>query len=102
MLRSEWYIDLVSADAKAADDDQILGFTQDSCCELRLGTYADDVNITGLIISKQLGRVLQLLGITPPNPMYQFILWQGSLQEIDLIALSSQDSSASLVNIFEE
>ncbi|KAL9587717.1 MAG: hypothetical protein Q9212_000008 [Teloschistes hypoglaucus] len=90
------------ADTKAANDDQILGFTQDSCCELRLGTYADDVDITGLIISRGLGQISQLLGITQPNPMYQLILWQGSLNKIDLITLSSQDGSASLIDIFEE
>jgi hypothetical protein len=46
MRRGVLEVDLVRADAEAADDNQVLGFGEDAGSELRFGTDAEDVDIT--------------------------------------------------------
>lgn len=41
-------VDLVRADAEAADDDDVLGFAQDSGCEFSFGPDADYVDVSGM------------------------------------------------------
>jgi hypothetical protein len=46
MRRGVLEVDLVRADAEAADDNQVLGFGEDAGSELRFGTDTEDVDIT--------------------------------------------------------
>ena len=51
IVGSKLQVDLVSSNAKAADDDQVLRFLEDSCGELSFRTNANDVDISAPIVS---------------------------------------------------
>jgi len=75
-------VDLVGTDTEAADDEQVLGLTEDLLGELRLGTDADDLDFTNLL--------------------NELVLGQRGLESLDLVALSSQDLLSSDIDVLEK
>jgi hypothetical protein len=92
-------VDLVRADAEAADNDEVLCGFEDAGCELGLGADADDVDVPRKVLEYILcgtiaGHVLDLLD--------ERIFAQTRLQRLHLVSLPTQYILPSLVHILQQ
>lgn len=83
MFCSVLYIDLIGPDTEAADDDEILCFTQYPSCKLRFGTDANDMDVSEAQVSSYVplmarteiyytvsaGLIRLLVGMSSGNPL---------------------------------
>ena len=93
-------VDLVGADAEAADDDEVLCSLEHLCVQLGLGADTDDMNIPSRIVSYDRG--LQLTSNYSLDFLNELVLWQRGLQGLDLVALALQNINTGLVDILQQ
>jgi len=82
VFRGIFEVDLVGADAEAADDDQVLGVFEDVGRELGFGADADDLHVFDLFD--------------------QFVFGEGGREGFELVALCTEDLLAGCVDVLEE